>query len=99
MLFGWFDASDAKHCGFVLAQMVINGYSVAERKKSTKALDHRTKLLDQVMVKARQFSQTHKPNIYKKAKLGNIFKWELLGQGFDVEFVDDLTHQILLNMK
>jgi hypothetical protein len=99
MLWGWFDASEAKKCGLALAEIVVKGYPASERKKSSKAEIHRAKVLDQVFAQARQFRQEHRPNLYKKAKLGNAFRWELMEQGFEAAFVDDLTHQVLLHMK
>src|ERR1035437_3918385 len=99
MLWGWLDANEAKGCGLALAEIVENGYPASERKKGDKAVVHRAKILDLIFAQARQFKQTKKPNLYKKAKLGNAFRWRLLEQGFDAKFVDDLTHQILVQMK
>ena len=99
MLWGLFDASEAKRCGLALAEIVVNGYPASERKKANKALLHRAKLLDQVFAQARDFKRKYNPNLYKKAKLGNAFRWSLLEQGFEHKFVDDLTHQILLHLK
>lgn len=99
MVWAWFDASEAKQCGLALAEIIVKGYPASERKNANKAVEHRAKLLDQIFAQARQFKQTHHPNLYKKAKLGNIFKWKLLEQGFETKFVDDLTHQILVHMK
>lgn len=95
----WFDASEAERYGLALAEIVVNGYPASERKRSDKAVVHRAKILDQIFAQAKQFKQAHKPNFYKKAKLGNAFKWELLEQGFDAKFADDLTHQLLLHIK
>ncbi len=99
MLWDWFDTSEAKQCGLALAEIVIQGFPATESKKGNKAVVHRAKLLDQIFAQARQFKQVYHPNLYKKAKLGNAFRWKLLGQGFEAKFVEDLTHQILLQMK
>ncbi|MSQ74061.1 MAG: hypothetical protein EXR27_22745 [Betaproteobacteria bacterium] len=99
MLGSWFDASEAKRCGSALAEMVAKGYPASERKKGKKEVLHRAKLLDQIFLQAVQFKQTHNPNLYKRAQIGNAFKWKLLEQGFEADFVDDLTHQLLLHMK
>jgi hypothetical protein len=38
----------------------------------------------------------HKLKIYKKAKLGNAFKWKRLDANYGLEFVDELTKVLLL---
>jgi hypothetical protein len=52
-----------------------------------------------MVLDAKQFGQTHKLNIYKKAKLGNAFKWILLEKGYDAQFVDELTKEVILALK
>ena len=43
-----------------------------------------------------QFKMKHKLNIYKKAKLGNSFKWKLLEANYDPALVDELTKALML---
>ena len=43
-----------------------------------------------------RFKLEHKLNIYKKAQLGNAFKWALKDAGYDPEFVDQLTKNMML---
>jgi hypothetical protein len=95
----WFDTTEAERCALAIAELVIKGYPASERKKSHKAVSHRAKVLDQVFGEVRQFQQTQRPNFYKKAKLGNVFRWKLAENGFDAEFIKDLTHQVLVQMK
>ena len=99
MLLGWFDAAESKRCGLALAEIVEKGYPASERKAANKAIVHRAKVLDKLFAQARQFEQAHNPNLYKKAKLGNAFRWRLIEEGFDAKFVHDLTHQIMVEMK
>lgn len=42
------------------------------------------------------FARTHKINWYKKAHLGNTFKWELRGAGYDQQFIDAMTYDVLV---
>ena len=99
MFFGWFDAREARQRGLILAKMVVEGLPASERKKANKAALQRAKLLDQIFAQARQYKNELKPNIYQRATFGNAFRWELLEQKCDLEFVEELTHQLLLQMK
>jgi hypothetical protein len=99
MFLKWFDTSEAERLALTFAEIVISGYPASEKKNARKGLVHRAKLLDKIFEQARQFKQEKKPNFYKKAKLGNTLKWKLLEDGFEREFVDDLTYQILLQLK
>jgi hypothetical protein len=56
-------------------------------------------LLGKLTLDVSQFGQTHSLNIYKKAKLGNAFKWGLLEKGYDEKFVDELTKEVILALK
>lgn len=99
LLWGWFDASEAERLGSALADIAAAGFPGHERRNPNKSIAARAKVLENLFEQARQFKQTKKPNIYKKAKLGNAFKWKLLEQGFEPEFVNDLTNKLLVQMK
>jgi hypothetical protein len=44
-----------------------------------------------------QFRQQHDLNTYKKAKLGNAFKWALKDAGYEATYVDELTEWLMLH--
>lgn len=99
MLFKWFNTSEEVAFAHTLAELVINGFPGHERKNAKKSLIARAKLIDNIFARASDYQKTRKPNFYKKAKLGNAFRWKLLESEFELDFVDDLTHQILVSMK
>jgi hypothetical protein len=96
MRISWFDAREAQAFGANLAETFSAKCPVIENKKD---LTKRAKLLRQMVLDAKQFGQTHKLNIYKKAKLGNAFKWILLEKGYDAQFTDELTKEVILALK
>jgi hypothetical protein len=49
-----------------------------------------------MFIKIQQFKINHKLNIYKKAQLGNAFKWKLLEANYDQTLVDELTKVLML---
>lgn len=100
MLISWFDASEAQEFGKYIAEMYSVTHSIiAQKKEKASTVDKRVKLLGKLTLDVRQFGQTHRLNIYKKAKLGNVFKWTLLDKGYDTVFVDALTKEVILALK
>ncbi|HVQ60807.1 MAG TPA: hypothetical protein VMS53_01855 [Burkholderiales bacterium] len=41
------------------------------------------------------FARSRRLNVYKKAHLGNRFKWSLREAGYSVEFADAIAHEFL----
>jgi hypothetical protein len=100
MLFSWFDAREAQEFGKSLAEMYSATYSIIDQKKEkASTVNKRAKLLGKLTSDVRQFGQAHRLNVYKKAKLGNVFKWVLLEKGYDAEFVNTLTKEVILALK
>ena len=56
-----------------------------QRKVSQKKL---VNTLERIYNKAIGFKNEHKLGVYKKARLGNTFRWELQELGYDKQFVE-----------
>ncbi len=99
MIFGWFDARTAKQRGVELAQAfaarVPVGADVGERKFEARAKG----AITQLQRDAADFARNHKLNAYKKAQLGNAFKWALKDAGYPAEYVDKLTDLLVLQLQ
>lgn len=54
--------------------------------------------LEQVCGKALGFREQHDLGIYKKARLGNTFRWELAELGYPKDFVDDVTQRLIVHI-
>lgn len=64
-----------------------------ERKLSQKRL---TSLLEDTFGKAVSFKNEHKLGVYKKARLGNTFRWELQELGYSEKFVETATEGLVV---
>jgi len=64
-----------------------------ERKLSQKRL---TNLLEDTFHKAVSFKNEHKLGVYKKARLGNTFRWELQELGYSEKFVETATEGLVV---
>lgn len=99
MITEWFDATEAEAFGNMLAEFYDEKFRETEKAADHKQLGKQQKLVAQVLLRAQQFKATHKLNPYKKAKLGNAFKWKLRGLGHHVELVDQMAKDLMLALR
>lgn len=95
MVLSWFDASDAKEFGISLARFYIENIPLNDTGKKNKQVSKREEVLNKMFLQMVQFNRDHKLNIYKKAQLGNAFKWALTDAGYDPAYVDELTTDLM----
>ncbi len=86
MAFDWFNTSEAEQFGTVLAKFYV-GKLPLDADKSGKKEFVAKKMAEQVS----EFKLEHKLNFYKKAQLGNAFKWTLKEAGYSDEEINQLT--------
>jgi len=60
-----------------------------------KAAERLRKTHDVIFRRVETFARAQKLNIYKKAHLGNRFKWALKEAGYPGGFVDTLTYELV----
>lgn len=54
--------------------------------------------LDDLCRRAVGYKNEHKLGIYKKARLGNTFRWELTELGFDKRFAEEATQRLVVQI-
>ncbi len=54
--------------------------------------------LEQICAKALGYREQHKLGIYKKARLGNTFRWELAELGYADDFVENVTQRLVVHI-
>jgi hypothetical protein len=97
-LFGSVSGKEVDGFAKTLAQELAKRYPPAldkdsERKISQKRL---TMLLEDTFNRAAEFRKQHKLGVYKKARLGNTFRWELQEMGYSQKFVEAATEGIIV---
>ncbi|MGH8617885.1 MAG: hypothetical protein ACREUW_09350 [Burkholderiales bacterium] len=65
----------------------------SQRRVSQKRL---TTILEETFVKASAFRQEHNLGVYKKARLGNTFRWELEELGYSKPFIEVATEGLIV---
>lgn len=93
----WFDTDEVDEFARALAQDLIGRLPPLDTgKKTTPERMRNTR--DAILSRASAFARTHKINWFKKAHLGNTFKWALHDAGYDQQFVDAMTHDVLVTI-
>jgi hypothetical protein len=94
----WLDAKEEQAFGAALAHFYIERIPFeppwSEKKFATKTQE----ILKKVDLQVQQFKSRSSLNLYKKAKLGNAFKWALRDAGYDTEYVDGLTEWLMTRL-
>ncbi|WP_198420383.1 hypothetical protein [Sulfurimicrobium lacus] len=97
MVLSWFNASGAKEFGASLARFYIErippGDAGGKNKPTAKK---QQEVVNKMFQQMARFKLEHKLNIYKKAQMGNAFKWALKDAGYADEFVDHFTKELML---
>jgi len=97
-LFGSTSGKDIDTFAKALAQDLAKRYPPAldkgsERKISQKRL---TTILEDTYTRAVAYKTEHKLGVYKKARLGNTFRWELQDMGYSEKFVELATEGMIV---
>ena len=97
-LFGSVSGKDVDTFAKGLVQDLAKRYPPAldkgnERKISQKRL---TSILEDSFARAIEFRRQHKLGVYKKARLGNTFRWELQEMGYTDKFIEVATEGLIV---
>ncbi len=97
-LFGSVSGKEVDAFAKALATDVSKRYPPAldkggQRRVSQKRL---TSILEETFSKAVDFRQKHNLGVYKKARLGNTFRWELEELGYSKQFIEVATEGLIV---
>ncbi|MGK0172896.1 MAG: hypothetical protein ACI9W2_004639 [Gammaproteobacteria bacterium] len=87
-----------------LAAELVQRYPVElHRVQSSQSLEKKTqkrmiRALESIYARAREYRVQHPLGVYKKARLGNTFQWELKETGYSEAFVDETTKGLVLSL-
>lgn len=98
MMIDWFDAKEAQKFGMELAVFLTERIPHEATRGKEKTSAKKQEVLGKMFQQIERFKLQHKLNIYKKAKFGNSFQWALKDAGYDQEFVNALTKELLLKL-
>lgn len=92
----WFDTAEVDELAMAIAAELVKRVPPARLDSHTKkAADRLRNTHEAIFARAGKFARTHKLNVYKKARLGNQFRWALKEAGYPREFVDAWTYELV----
>jgi hypothetical protein len=95
-IFQWFDTAEIDELARSISSELAKRVPPASLKSHTKqAADQLRNTHDAIFSRAGKFARTHKLNLYKKARLGNQFRWSLREAGYPPEFVQAWTYELV----
>ncbi len=97
-LFGGVSSKQIDTFAKQLAGEVAKQYPPALDKAGQRMLSEKrlTRILEDVCSQAATFKKQHKLGVYKKARLGNTFRWELEELGYSKRFVETATEGLVV---
>lgn len=96
-IFGWLDTTEADAFAKSVADDLAGRIPMPagdSRKQITPERLRNTH--EAIITRAAAFARNHKLNWYKKAHLGNTFRWVLLEKGYEKAFVETWTHNLMV---
>jgi hypothetical protein len=98
MAFDWFDAREAKQFGASLAAFYIAQMPVELKLSEKKFAARMDSVMRRMTSQVEAFKGANGLNGYKKAQLGNTFKWALKDAGYDGAYTDKLTDWLVTRL-
>lgn len=95
MAFDWFNASEAKQFGSALAKFYAGKLPLDADKTDKKYENKQAFVAKKMSEQVIDFKLEYKLNIYKKAQLGNAFKWTLKEAGYGDDDINRLTGALM----
>jgi hypothetical protein len=81
-----------------LAEEIARQYPPALDNASERTLSEKrlARILEGVCTRALEFKNEHKLGVYKKARLGNTFRWELEALGYSRKLIETATEGLVV---
>ena len=82
-----------------LAADMARRFPPASEARTDPGAVHQLKvILEGLSARAVRYHQQHQLGVYKKAKLGNVFKWKLKELGYSTAFVERATKELVTRL-
>jgi hypothetical protein len=92
----WFDSGEVDALASTIAAELVQRVPPTQLEaRDRKAALKLRGAHDAVFSRAASFARTHKLNLYKKARLGNQFRWALKEAGYPGEFIEAWTYELV----
>ena len=98
-ILGMFNTRELEEFATNLANDLGRRFPPASEARTDPGARHQIKvILEGLSARAVRYQAEHKLGVYKKAKLGNVFKWKLKDLGYSDEFAERATKEIVTRL-
>lgn len=98
-LLSMFKTRELEDFATALAEDLSRRFPPESEKRTDPGAKHQIKVItDGLAARAVRYHAEHKLGIYRKAKLGNVFKWKLKEAGYSDEFSENVTREIVTRL-
>jgi len=94
-----FDTRELEEFAVGLANDLGRRFPPTSEGRTDPGVKHQVKvILEGLGARAVRYQAEHRLGVYKKAKLGNVFKWKLRELGYSNEFTERATKEIVTRL-
>ena len=94
-----FDTRELEKFATGLAMDLARRFPPTSEARTDPGATHQLKvILEGLGARAIRYHKEHKLGVYKKAKLGNVFKWKLAELGYSAAFVESATKELVTRL-
>ena len=98
-IFTFFSTRELEEFATGLAADLARRFPPASESRTDAGAVHQIKvILEGLAARAVRYRDEHKLGIYRKAKLGNVFRWKLKDFGYSDAFVERATREIVTRL-
>ena len=98
-MFGLFNTKEIEDFAAKLAEDLGRRFPPASEARTDPGAQNQLKvILEGLGARAIRFHKDNKLGVYKKAKLGNVFKWKLKELGYSDAFAERATKEIVTRL-
>ena len=95
----WFKTQEVDELAAAIATELVKRVPPAALESRTrKAAERLRNTHEAIFARAGKFARTHPLNVYKRARLGNQFRWALKEAGYPPEFVESWTYELAIQI-
>lgn len=97
-LFSFLSSRIVDEFAATLAQDIVKRYPPALDQPGAKKLSatRLTRIIEDVCQKAEKFQREQQLGLYRKARLGNTFRWQLKDKGYSDAFIEVATESLIV---
>ncbi len=94
-----FDTSELDEFATALASDLARRFPPSSEARTDKGAQNQIKvILDSLAARALRYHTERRLGVYRKAKLGSVFKFKLLELGYSEEFASRATQQVIMQL-